>query len=132
MLRHIALTVNDSEEVNNFYEEVLLFNIKHKHSVDEKVIRQIFNVEGTTDVYIMENQNVQFEVFISPEKEQKVFSHVCLAFRNAEVIYNNTLKLGYKAIIKHNPDSRTYFIWDKSGNMFEIKEMNKYTPGRNE
>jgi len=121
MLRHIALTVNDSEEIKNFYEEVLLFHQKHKHSVDGEVIRQIFNLDRPTEVYIMEHHDVQFEIFMSPKKEKKVFSHVCLAFRNAEVIYNNTLKLGYKVIIKNNPRNNTYFIWDKSGNMFEIK-----------
>jgi extradiol dioxygenase family protein len=121
MLRHIALTVNNSEEIENFYEEVLLLSKKHKHSVDGEVIKNIFNVEGTTDVYIMEHHDVQFEIFISPKKERKIFSHVSLAFRNAEVIYKNSLKRGYKVFVKNNPGSNTYFIWDKSGNMFEIK-----------
>lgn len=121
MLQHIALTVYDSEEIENFYEKVFQFNKKHHHSIDGKVIRQIFNINGTTEVYIMEHHHVQFEIFISQNKEKKVFSHVCLAFRNAEVIYNNALKQGYKVIVKSNPNSNTYFIWDKSGNMFEIK-----------
>lgn len=123
MLQHIALTVNDSEEIENFYEKVLLFNMKYKFSVNGEVTRQIFNVEGLTDVYAMNHQDVQFEIFISLRKEKKVFSHVCLAYWKAELTYNNAKKLGYKAIIKNNPDNDTYFIWDKSGNMFEIKEI---------
>jgi len=71
----------------------------------------------------MNYQDVQFEIFISLRKEKKVFSHVCLAYWKAELTYNNAKKLGYKAIIKNNPDNDTYFIWDKSGNMFEIKEI---------
>ncbi len=121
MLKHIALTVNDALEIKNFYEDILLFSLKQKHTVDGKIISLIFDVEKTTDIYIMEQHDVQFEIFISPEKEKKVFSHICLVYRNAEVIYNNSLKREYKAIIKKNPDSDTYFIWDRSGNMFEIK-----------
>lgn len=121
MLKHIALTVNDAAEIKNFYEDVLLFGLKQKNTIDGEVISQIFDVKAATDIYIMEQHDVQFEIFISPVKERKVFSHVCLVYRNAEVIYNNGLKQGYKVIIKKNPGSDTYFIWDKSGNMFEIK-----------
>ncbi len=123
MLQHIALTINDSEEIENFYEEVLLFNMKHKSSVNGEILRQIFKVEGLTDVYVMSYQEVQFEIFVSPRKEKKVFSHVCLAFLKAEITYNNAIKGGYQALIKKSEDHDTYFIWDKSGNMFEIKEI---------
>jgi len=123
MLQHIALTVNDSEEIENFYEEVLLFNMQRKFSVNGEVTRQIFNVEEITDVYVMNHQDVQFEIFINPKKERKVFSHVCLAFLKTEITYNKAIKGGFKALIKKGEDHNTYFIWDKSGNMFEIKEI---------
>jgi catechol 2,3-dioxygenase-like lactoylglutathione lyase family enzyme len=123
MLQHIALTVNDSEEIEKFYEKVFQFKKKHHHTIDGEVIKQIFNITGATEVYIMVHQHVQFEIFISPLKEKKAFSHVCLAFRNAEDIYRNALNQNYKVIVKSNPKSNTYFIWDKSGNMFEIKTV---------
>ncbi len=129
MLQHVAFTVNDSEEIENFYEDVLLFTIKRKFSVNSEISQQVFNVPSATDVYVIEHHDMQFEIFISPRKEKKVFSHICLVYRKAEIIYNNALKSGYKAIIKSNPDCNTYFIWDKSGNMFEIKELlNEYKP----
>lgn len=34
MLHHIALTVTDPEEIRNFYEEVLLFSLRYKFSLD--------------------------------------------------------------------------------------------------
>jgi hypothetical protein len=125
MLQHIGLTINDSKEIKNFYEVVLLFNMKHKFSVNREITRQIFNAEGTTDVYIMSHHNTHFEIFISPEKEKKMFSHICLAYRKAETIYSKAIGLGYKVFIKKNPGNDTYFIWDKSENMFEIKEISE-------
>lgn len=123
MIQHIALTVNDSEEIKNFYEEVLLFNIQHKFSIDREITKQIFNIEKLTDVYVMNRHDIQFEIFINSIKEKKVFSHICLGYRQTEIIYNKADKLGYKTLVKKNPINNTYFIWDKSGNMFEIKEI---------
>jgi catechol 2,3-dioxygenase-like lactoylglutathione lyase family enzyme len=125
MLQHIALTVNDPEEIENFYKEILLFTTKHKFSVNGEITRQIFNVGETTDVYMMSYDNTYFEIFISPEKERKVFMHTCLAYRKAETICHNAIKRGYHTLVKKNKDHSTYFIRDKSGNIFEIKEMNE-------
>lgn len=71
----------------------------------------------------MNKSSFIFEIFISASKEKKVFSHVCFAYRNAEITYKKAIELGYKTFIKKNPNSKTYFIWDRSGNMFEIKEI---------
>ena len=122
MLRHIGLTVTDSEEIENFYEEVLFFRMKNKFTMNSNASQQIFNVNGLTDVYLMVFKNVEFEIFISHRKEKKVFSHVCLAYQKPEITYKNALKSGYKALIKNGADHDTWFIWDKSGNMFEIKK----------
>jgi len=56
MLQHIALTVNDSEEIENFYEDVLLFTLKHIFSVDDELCEKLFNVPERTDVYVMRSQ----------------------------------------------------------------------------
>jgi len=123
MLQHIALSVNDPEEIENFYENILLFSTKHKFSVNGAISQQIFNVEEAVDVYMMDYHDTQFEIFINREKEKKVFSHICLAYWKSEITYKTASELGYKTIIKNNPCNNTYFIWDKSGNMFEIKEL---------
>jgi len=40
--------------------------------MNSHVSQQIFNVNAVTDVYIMSNQNVKFEIFIS-SKNEKMF-----------------------------------------------------------
>jgi len=123
MLQHIALTVNDSEEIENFYEDVLLFTLKHKFTVNDKLSETVFNVREETDVYVMRSHNAEFEIFISKRKEKKVFSHVCLIYWKADILYDFAVKKGYKTTLKKGTKQDTYFIWDKSGNMFEIKEI---------
>lgn len=122
-LNHVALSVNDSEEIENFYEDILEFSLKRKFLMDAGISLKFFGKEKKIDVYLMEKNKVWFEIFLFPEKSRKTFSHLCLEYPNSSIIYYNARKLGYKTKIKINPGrSDTYFIWDKSGNMFELKE----------
>ncbi len=123
MLQHIALTVNESKEIKNFYEDVLLFKLKHTFSVNEKLSEKLFNVPKKTDVYVMRYHKAEIEIFITQQKETKVFSHVCIAYREAEILYDSAVKKGYKTFLKKGAMQDTYFIWDKSKNMFEIKKL---------
>jgi len=123
MLHHIALTVNDFEEIENFYEDVLLLTIHHQFSVSEEISRGLFNIMASADVYMMERQDVRFEIFISEKREKRAFSHVCLVYREAKQVYKKAVEIGYQVRVKQNPKGETYFIRDKSGNMFEIKEL---------
>lgn len=69
MLQHIDLTINAPEEIENFYEDVLFFTIKHKFPVNAEITRLIFNYAGTTEVFVMACQDTQLEIFLSPKKE---------------------------------------------------------------
>ncbi len=126
MLHHICLSINELEEVENFYKKVLLFTVKYTSTIDQETILKIFNKPVAVNVYMMENQDTLFEIFINPTQERKIFSHVCLAYEQHEAIYNNAVEQGYKTVIKENPDYNTYFIWDNSGNIFEIKKLSKH------
>ncbi len=123
MLLHVAITIHYPKEIEDFYKKVLHFTVQRKFSLNKETSQKIFNSEEVVDVYLMEHQSVQFEIFISCKKEQKLFSHVCLAYRQTTTIYERANKAEYKTLIKKNEENDTYFIWDKSGNMFEIKEI---------
>lgn len=125
MLLHIGLTINDSDDIRNFYEEILLFKTHHTFIINELTCKTIFDLSGPAEVFVMDHHDVQLEIFICENKEKKVFSHVCLEYWKARLIYERAKELGYKAIIKSNPFHDTWFIWDKSGNMFEIKEFSE-------
>jgi catechol 2,3-dioxygenase-like lactoylglutathione lyase family enzyme len=123
-LNHIALTVGDSEEIENFYEDILSFKLKYRFLMDVETGLKFFNRKKETEVYFMEYDGVGLEIFLFPEKGKKLFLHICLEYPEATFIYYKAKKHGYKTVVKINPGRNdTYFIWDKSGNMFEIKEI---------
>ncbi|NLV19391.1 MAG: VOC family protein [Bacteroidetes bacterium] len=123
MLTHIALTVNEPEDINNFFKKILLFSLKKKFSINSETAMYFFNHKKAADVYLMDHDGTQFEIFHSKGKETKVFSHICLSYSKAEAIYKKAVESNYKVLIKRNPVNDTYFISDKSGNVFEIKEI---------
>jgi catechol 2,3-dioxygenase-like lactoylglutathione lyase family enzyme len=123
-LNHVALSVNDSEEIENFYEIILEFNLKRKFLMDAGISLKFFGKEKEIDVYFMEKDDVGLEIFLYPEKGRKTFPHLCLEYPNYSVIYSRAKKQNYKTEVKINPGRNdTYFIWDKSGNMFELKKV---------
>ncbi|MCF8360691.1 MAG: VOC family protein [Prolixibacteraceae bacterium] len=123
MLHHIALTVNYRDEIDDFYKEVLQMDVRYSFTIDKDLSISIFGIERETDVFYMQGNNTAFELFVSPEKEKPAYSHVCLAYSCSEKIFEKAEKAGYKTFIKKRSGHDTYFIWDKSGNMFEIKEI---------
>ena len=123
MLLHVAISIDSPKDIENFYQKILLFTVQKEFSINKEISHNIFNTEEVADVVLMAHQSVQFEIFISRKKETKLFSHVCLAYKHANLIYEKAINSGYKTRIKKNKDNQTYFIFDKSGNMFEIKEI---------
>ncbi|NLO01645.1 MAG: VOC family protein [Bacteroidales bacterium] len=49
-LSHIAFSVNDSEEIENFYEDILEFSLKRKFLMDAGIASKFFNVNKEVDV----------------------------------------------------------------------------------
>jgi catechol 2,3-dioxygenase-like lactoylglutathione lyase family enzyme len=126
MIHHIALTVNYTSELEAFYENVLMFNVHHRFLLAAEWSDSIFNMKGETEVVVMRHQDMEFELFMNQESEKKTFAHVCLTYWKSELIYANAQRAGYRAIIKPRQGHDTYFVWDKSGNLFEIKELEDY------
>ncbi|MBN1144406.1 MAG: VOC family protein [Bacteroidales bacterium] len=123
MIQHVGLTINDSAEIGNFYEEILQFAVHHRFFMNEEINRMIFGSEGSIDVLLMEKEGSQLELFVSKNQEKKRYTHICLAVSDAGCMFDKAQEKGYRALAKPNKEGRyTYFIWDRSGNMFEIKE----------
>jgi catechol 2,3-dioxygenase-like lactoylglutathione lyase family enzyme len=86
MLQHIALTVNDSEEIENFYEDVLLFTLKHKFTVNDKLSETVFNVREETDVYVMRSHGQSKTPIL-----YGTIAEICLKSKKLQNNYNTTL-----------------------------------------
>ncbi|MDD2330845.1 MAG: VOC family protein [Bacteroidales bacterium] len=122
MLHHVGLTIIEPAEIGRFYETVLHFRRLKQFTLDsEEVLHSIFSTNKQTEVYMMERQYLKLELFIDQEGEKGRFTHLCLEYDDPGEISDHAHQLGYRRWIKNGPNRVTHFIWDKSGNMFEIK-----------
>jgi catechol 2,3-dioxygenase-like lactoylglutathione lyase family enzyme len=123
MIQHIGLTVANVSELKEFYEKVLLLTPQYQFKVDKSIASNIFGVEKEIDVFMMSYQGMSFEIFIDDDICSSSFAHVCLTYKQSELLFSRAQASGYRAIKKTSRNGYTYFIWDKSGNIFEIKEI---------
>ena len=68
MLTHIGLTINDSNEIENFYENILLFQKKYSFTINKELTNHIFSINEDIDVQMMEYNGSLFEIFLPRTK----------------------------------------------------------------
>lgn len=122
MLHHVGLTIIEPAEIGRFYEAVLHFHRLKQFTLDsEEVLHSIFATDRQTEVFMLVYQDLKLEIFIDPEGEKGRFTHLCLEYDNPDEVSDHAHQQGYRRWVKKGPNRVTHFIWDKSGNMFEIK-----------
>ncbi len=121
-LNHIALTVNNLSEIEKFYKGILGMNeIKH-FVLKENLARKIFGFEKETPAFLLQKDQLFFEIFVLPEPLDKGFNHICLSFANRNELVNEAKENNYEVIRIERENFDLIFIKDSSGNIFEIKE----------
>ena len=122
-LQHIALSVSDQQEVENFYINILGMEQIKNFVLRKELAADIFEINKETSVFLLQKDEVVFEIFITTEYRKQAFDHVCFPIANREEIVNKAILNGYKVIRIEREIFDLIFIKDKDGNIFEIKEM---------
>jgi len=120
-LEHIAITINHSDEIINFYERILGMEQERNFVLDKTLSTKIFGVNGNLPVYLMKREDFVLEIFIYKQNLQSV-NHLCISVDNRENLTKKLQEKGYETIIIEREQPDLVFIKDKSGNIFEIKQ----------
>lgn len=121
MLKHIAITVNDKNDINTFYKDLLRFSETRSFTLPENLSDELFGVNGSTKVVMLHSDDINLEVFLSDRKIESVYNHVCIGVQNREDIIERAQSAGYtvtRAVRTSKPD--LVFLRDSSGNSFEL------------
>lgn len=121
-LEHVALTITDPEEVENFYLNILGMNVSRNFEMDRDLALKIFGMDKAPAVFQLHNEDVFLEIFISESTGDHGFRHICLKVEDREELVNKAGQGGYPCIRVSREYTDLIFIRDKSGNIFEIKE----------
>ena len=123
MLNHIGISINNVSEIKNFYQNVLEMKIVRQLTINRELSNKIFNINEDTDVYLMQKDELLFELFIEPNSNAKNYFHICLNVHSRDKLIEKAKKLNYTCITIIKENYNLVFIRDKTGNLFEIKEL---------
>ena len=126
-LEHIALTIFDIKEVKNFYINILGMTELKTFVLNKIVTQKIFNINKDASVFFLQKDDLFFEIFVSNEKLKKGFNHICISVKDRENLIEKSEAQNYQSIRIKRDFSDLIFIKDKSGNIFEIKELCNYS-----
>ena len=120
-LKHIAITIDNSDEIINFYQRILGMEEVRNFVLDKSLSAKIFGVKENLPVYLMQKDDLVLEIFIYKQNQQPV-NHLCISVENREKLTKELQEKGYETIIIEREQPDLVFIKDKSGNIFEIKQ----------
>jgi catechol 2,3-dioxygenase-like lactoylglutathione lyase family enzyme len=122
-LNHIALNIREVNDVTDFYQNILGFHLEYQFELPAILSQTIFGIDKSVPAYFYKNKQVAFELFVLPENMNKGLAHVCIEMSYRDELITRCQSKDYKVnSIQRDNKPNLLFIWDKSGNCFEIKE----------
>ena len=121
-LSHIALNIESKEELVDFYQNILEFNLEYQFELNSDFATKFFGITKQADVFLYKNEDLQLELFINTANKNIGFSHICIEVLDREIIAEKSAKAGYPVLrIERTDRPDVLFVKDKSGNIFELK-----------
>ena len=124
-LEHIAITVSEPADIKDFYLDILGMKEVKKFVLNKVLANKIFGINNETLVFLLQKEDIFLEVFVTPEQKKQSFEHICFAVNNREELVENCLRQNYECIRIERDLFDLVFIKDRSGNIFEIKTINR-------
>lgn len=122
-LNHIALDISNTIDIIEFYQNILGFNLEYKFELPEELSLNIFGIAKNLPVFFFKKDYLAFELFVCNDSVNKRIAHICLEMSDREQLISQCKEKDYKVKnIKRDNKPNLLFVWDKSGNCFEIKE----------
>ena len=87
---------------------------------------RIIALQKSLEVYEIELQDIQFELFVYEVFEQDSLQHICLLLDDALKPFIKASEKNYWAHLKRGNEKESYFIKDKNNNLFELRTKMQY------
>ncbi len=121
MLKHIAITVNENNDINAFYRDLLGFSETRRFTLPEELSDELFGIKESTEVVILFSDDIYLEVFLSGRKMKPAYNHICIGVQNREDLMGRAQCSGYSVTrVRRTPKQDLIFLRDSSGNSFEL------------
>ena len=122
-LNHIALSIQNKEELTDFYQNILGFRLAYQYEIDATLSSTLFDINKPAEVFRYSKNDLHIEFFVSNAKTIPAFAHIGIEVENREVIADKCKRAGYQVIrVERKEKYDLLFVSDKAGNKFELKD----------
>jgi hypothetical protein len=125
VLNHVALQCLNKEEALIFFTKILKIPMVRNFSVSKELSSKIFGIDENVEVYVFDNGEARFEVFIKNKTNKCEFEHVCIEVKDKNEFVNTCRSYGLKPFFVKKNEKDLLFVRDFSNNLYEIKEKLK-------
>ena len=121
-LHHIALQVSDREKAELFFTKVLDIPKVKSFSLSHDLASTIFGIQETVEIDVYDNGVSRFELFITSPLSSHGFCHSCIDVPSIKDLLKKCRAYGVRSKVVKKGEKDLFFIWDFSGNLYEIKQ----------
>ena len=121
-LEHLALSIRDRNEIERFYRDILGMKVIRNFQMDKDLAFDIFRLTESPEVFLLQKDGLQLEIFLSSQKHPHGFDHICISTTQREALVKKAKQNSYRVFRLKREHSDLVFISDMSGNTFEVKQ----------
>ncbi|MBW2544174.1 MAG: VOC family protein [Deltaproteobacteria bacterium] len=122
MLEHIGITINEENDIQAFYKDLLGLKEVQKFDLYKDLSERLFGIGNEVSVTHLSCDDLFLELFLTDRKQNPVYNHICISVRNRNSLIKKAESKGFPITqIKRESRDDLLFIRDNSGNIFEIK-----------
>lgn len=122
MLEHIGITINEKNDIQAFYKDLLGLKEVHKFDLYKDLSEKLFGISNAVSVTHLSSEDLFLELFLTDRKQDPGYNHICISVLNRDSLIKKAESMGFLVTqIKRESRDDLIFIRDDSGNIFEIK-----------
>lgn len=121
-LAHIGFPIAEAEDIDSFYIELLEMSLAYQFEIPAAMTYRLFGVSRSVPVYMMKKDDIVLELFCTGEMSPRRFDHICFWVTDRAELIQRFQQKGYPVDIIPRSEGELIFVFDRSGNRFEIKQ----------
>jgi len=97
--QHLGLTITEKSDIREFYQDILGMDIQKEFILNGELAEQIFRQDHDIKVVAGMVDNLFIELFLSEEKPDVVWEHICFVSENRAALIDACQAKNYPVTI---------------------------------
>jgi catechol 2,3-dioxygenase-like lactoylglutathione lyase family enzyme len=122
IVQHVAVECSDQQSADRFFTGVLGIPKVKSSILSKELSAAIFKINKSTTFELYDNGMTRFEVFITSERREPTYNHICIKVNNKNDFVTRCKQQGLDSFFVEKNGKQLLFVRDFSDNLFEVIE----------